>query len=128
MAIVVTNQPVIARGECTWEELQAIHDKMETELGKSGAFIDAVYVCPHHPDKGFKGERPEYKHVCECRKPNPGLLFKAAKDFNIDLAQSIMIGDSERDKKAREAAGCKTSLIIPCNEPNVLLGIVKKVL
>lgn len=111
LAIVVTNQPVIARGDCTWEELQQIHDKMETELGKEGAFVDAIYICPHHPDKGFEGERPEYKFDCNCRKPKPGLLIQAAKDFNIDLSQSIMIGDSERDIEAGEAAGCKAILI-----------------
>ena len=106
LAIVVTNQPVIARGECTWEELQRIHDKMEMELGKEGAFVDAIYVCPHHPDKGFEGERSEYKFDCDCRKPKAGLFLQAAKDFNIDLSQSIMIGDSERDVEAGKNAGC----------------------
>lgn len=116
LAIVVTNQPVIARGECTWEELQQIHDKMETELGKEGAFVDAVYICPHHPDKGFDGERPEYKYDCDCRKPKPGLLIQAAKDFNIDLSQSIMIGDSEVDIRSGKAAGVKkTMMITDCN-------------
>lgn len=117
LAIVVTNQPVIARGDCTWEELQTIHDKMETELGKAGAFVDGIYICPHHPDKGFEGERPEYKHECDCRKPGPGLLFQAAQDFNIDLSQSIMIGDSERDVEAGKNAGCKASLQVEKNAP-----------
>lgn len=112
LAIVVTNQPVIARGDCTWEELQTIHDKMETELGKSGAFVDAIYICPHHPDKDFEGERPEYKQLCGCRKPAPGLLLQAAKDYNINLAESIMIGDSENDINAGVNAGCKTSIMI----------------
>src|SRR5574344_353394 len=94
LAIVVTNQPVIARGEVTWEELNEIHKKMATLLGKKGAYVDGIYICPHHPDKGFEGERPEYKIDCDCRKPKPGLLLQAAKDFNIDLAQSYMIGDS----------------------------------
>lgn len=116
LTIVVTNQPVIARGDCTWEELKLIHDKMETELGKEGAFVDAIYVCPHHPDKGFEGERPEYKFDCNCRKPKPGLLLQAAKDFNIDLSQSIMIGDSDRDVKAGEAAGCKTIIKVEMNQ------------
>ena len=70
--------------------------------------MDAIYICPHHPDKGFEGERPEYKIDCDCRKPKPGLLLQAAKDFNIDLSQSIMIGDSDRDVEAGEAAGCKS--------------------
>lgn len=115
LAIVVTNQPVIARGDCTWEELQQIHDKMETELGKDGAFLDAIYICPHHKDKGFEGERPEYKFDCDCRKPKPGLLLHAAKDFNIDLSQSIMIGDSESDVDAGFKATCKDSLKIEMN-------------
>ena len=85
-----------------------MHRKMVTLLGKDGAYVDAIYICPHHPDKGFVGERPEYKIDCECRKPKPGLLLQAAKDFNIDLSQSIMIGDSDRDVEAGEAAGCKS--------------------
>ena len=86
LAIVVTNQPVIARGEVSWDELHEIHRKMETLLGKDAAYIDGMYICPHHPDKGFEGERPEYKIDCDCRKPKPGLLLQAAKDFNIDLS------------------------------------------
>ncbi len=112
LAIVVTNQPVIARGDCTWEELQEIHDKMETELGKEGAFVDAIYICPHHKDKGFEGERLEYKFDCECRKPKPGLLFQAAKDFNIDLSRSIIIGDSENDVEAGRLAGLEECIKI----------------
>lgn len=112
LTVVITNQPVIARGDCTWEELQQIHDKMETDLGKEGAFVDAIYVCPHHKDKGFEGERPEYKFDCDCRKPKPGLFLKAAKDLNIDLTQSFMIGDSDNDVKAGQMAGCKCSFKI----------------
>ena len=110
LAIVITNQPVIARGDCTFEQLQTIHNKMEMELGKEGAFVDAIYVCPHHTDKGFSGERPEYKCDCDCRKPKPGLLLQAAKDFNIDLSQSYMIGDSDRDVKAGKNAGVKEAI------------------
>ena len=111
LAIVVTNQPVIARGEVSLEELEAIHNKMETLLGQEGAYLDAVYFCPHHPHKGYAGERPEYKVDCACRKPKPGMLLQAAADFNIDLSQSWMIGDGENDVKAGKAAGCKTALI-----------------
>ena len=128
LAIVVTNQPVIARGEVSWEDLNEIHKKMETLLGKEGAYIDGIYICPHHPDKGFEGERPEYKFDCECRKPKPGLLLQAAKDFNIDLSQSIMIGDSERDTKAGEAVGCMNSIKIETNCEESLLNVVKNVL
>ena len=126
LAIIVTNQPVIARGDCTFEELQTIHDKMETELGKVGAFVDAIYVCPHHTDKGFEGERPEYKCSCECRKPKPGLLLQAAKDFNIDLSESYMIGDSHRDVEAGENAEVKKSIKVEENKKNSLLNCVKK--
>ena len=124
LAIVVTNQPVIARGEVSWEELHEIHRKMETLLGKDGAYIDGLYICPHHPDKGFEGERPEYKFDCDCRKPKPGMLLKAAKDFNIDLSQSYMIGDSTSDIEAGKNAGCKDSILIDTNKENALLGAV----
>lgn len=108
LVIVITNQPVIARGEVSEEELHEIHNKMETLLGEKGAYIDALYYCPHHPDKGYAGERIELKKDCSCRKPKPGMILKAAKDFNIDLSQSWMVGDSESDIIAGKRAGCKT--------------------
>ena len=111
LCIVVTNQPVIARGEVTVPQLEEIHNKMETLLGLEGAYIDGLYYCPHHPHKGFEGEIPELKFDCECRKPKPGMLLKAAEDFNIDLSESWMVGDGENDIKAGENAGCKTCLI-----------------
>jgi D-glycero-D-manno-heptose 1,7-bisphosphate phosphatase len=111
LCIVVTNQPVIARGEVTVAELDEIHKKMETLLGFDGCYIDALYCCPHHPHKGYEGEIPELKIDCECRKPKPGMLLKAAKDFNIDLANSWMIGDGENDVKAGKNAGCRTAFI-----------------
>ena len=128
LAIVVTNQPVIARGDCTFEELRAIHEKMETELGKEGAFIDSIYVCPHHTDKGFPGERTEYKCDCDCRKPKPGLLLQATRDFNIDLSASYMIGDGERDVKAGENAGVRKSVRIEGNKPYALLSTIKQII
>lgn len=111
LCIIVTNQPVIARGEVSFSQLEEIHKKMETELGLSGAYIDGVYYCPHHPHKGYEGEVTELKVECECRKPKPGMLLRAAKDFNIDLEQSFMVGDSENDVEAGIAAGCKSILI-----------------
>ena len=117
LAIVVTNQPVVARGELTFSELREIFDKMETLLGKNGAYLDAIYFCPHHPDKGFIGERPELKIVCDCRKPKPGMLLRAAADFNIDLSKSLMVGDSDCDIKAGEAAGCRKNILLASNEP-----------
>ena len=117
LAIVVTNQPVIARGEVTEDELEAIHNKMETLLGNAGAYIDGIYYCPHHPHKGFAGEIAELKGECECRKPKPGMLIKAARDFNLDLGKSWMVGDSEIDMQAGKLAGCKTALIGNGAEP-----------
>lgn len=111
LVIVVTNQPVIARGELSLETLNKIHNKMETLLGKGGAYIDAIYYCPHHPHKGYEGEKSEFKIECECRKPKPGMLIEAANDFNVELSQSWMIGDSESDINAGIFAGCKTVLI-----------------
>ena len=108
-AIVVTNQSAIARNISTFEELAAIHKKMETVLGDRGAKIDELYFCPHHPDKGYPEERTEYKIECQCRKPKPGMLLQAAEEFNIDLNQSIIIGDTERDLLAGKNAGCYTA-------------------
>ena len=70
---------------------------METLLGQEGAYIDGIYFCPHHTDKGFEGEVPELKIDCDCRKPKPGMLLKAAEDFNIDLSQPWMVGDGKND-------------------------------
>lgn len=128
LAIVVTNQPVIARGEVTWEELNEIHKKMATLLGKEGAYVDGIYICPHHPDKGFEGERPEYKIDCDCRKPKPGLLLQAAKDFNIDLSESYMIGDSHRDVEAGENAGVKKSIRVAENCEYSLVNKIRYIL
>lgn len=111
LAIVITNQPVIARGEVTWDQLQEIHNKMETLLGKEGAYLDGIYFCPHHPDKGFKGEIAELKFDCDCRKPKPGLFIRAAEDFNIELSESWMVGDGKNDVLAGKNAGCRTALI-----------------
>lgn len=111
LAIVVTNQPVIARGEISWDELSEIHNKMETLLGLHGAYLDGIYFCPHHPHKGYEGEVPELKIDCDCRKPKPGMLIKASHEYNIDLNKSWMIGDGKNDILAGLNAGCKTALI-----------------
>lgn len=121
LAIVITNQPVIARGECTLEELQLIHNKMETLLGQEGAYIDDLLYCPHHPDKGFEGERIEYKIECECRKPKPGLIYQAANKYNIDLSQSYMVGDSHIDVETALAAGCQAVYIGEQDERNEIV-------
>lgn len=109
LAIVVTNQPVIARGGVTLNELQEIHNKFETLLGLKGAYIDDLLFCPHHPDKGFDGEIPEYKIDCMCRKPKPGMLLESAGKYNIDIEQSWMIGDSQSDIDAGMNAGCRVA-------------------
>lgn len=111
LCIVVTNQPVIARGECSVANLEDIHNRMETLLGAEGAYVDGLYYCPHHPDKGYEGEIPELKIDCDCRKPKIGMLLKAAKDYNIDLKESVMIGDSTLDIKMAEKAGMKSVLV-----------------
>lgn len=96
LAIIATNQPVIARGEVSWVQLDEIFRKMETLLGEKGAYIDDAFICPHHPDRGFAGEVPEYKVDCDCRKPKPGLLLQAAEKYHIDLTKSWMIGERIR--------------------------------
>ena len=101
---------MIARGEVTFEQLDEIHNKMETLLGREGAYL-GIYFCPHHPDKGFTGEIPELKINCDCRKPKPGMILQAAKDFNIDLTSSWMVGDGKNDIECGRNAGCKTCLI-----------------
>lgn len=106
LTIVISNQPVIARGEVTESELEMIHNKMETLLGDYGSYVDDIFYCPHHPDKGFEGEIESLKIDCNCRKPKPGLLFKAAEKYNIDLANSWMIGDRDNDILAGKNAGC----------------------
>ena len=125
LAIVVTNQPVIARGEVTFDELKNIHNKMETLLGNDGAYLDGIYYCPHHPHKGYEGEIPELKIDCECRKPKPGMLLQASKDFNIDVKESWMIGDSDSDILAGENAGCKTARV---TDEESLYDIVERIL
>ena len=111
LCIVITNQPVIARGEVTFEGLEEIHKKMEKLLGQEGAFINDLYYCPHHPDKGYEGEVPELKIKCECRKPSIGLIKRAVEDYNIDLEKSYMIGDSTLDIKLAENANIKSILV-----------------
>ena len=111
LSIVATNQPVIARGEVTFEELDDIHKKLEVELGKGGAYIDDLYFCPHHPDSGFEGEVKELKIDCDCRKPKTGMLVKASKDHNISLSSSWFIGDTTSDIKTGINAGMKTCLL-----------------
>lgn len=112
LAIVVTNQPVVARGLCEIEDVELIHNKMKTLLGKEHVYLDAVEFCPHHPDKGYPEENPIYKIPCDCRKPNIGMIKKCENRFNIDLSQSWMIGDTTIDIQTGKNAGMKTALVL----------------
>jgi len=111
LTIVATNQPVVARGEVTLLQLEEIHKKMETELGKDGAYLDDVFFCPHHPHKGYEGEIKALKIDCNCRKPKIGMLEQAAEKYNIDLSQSWYIGDTTMDIQTGKNAGMKTILV-----------------
>lgn len=109
--VVITNQPVIARGEASEEDVAAIHRRLEWDLGQAGAFVDAIYFCPHHPDRGFPGERPDLKIACDCRKPGTGLIEQACRDIRIDLRSSWMIGDQTRDVELARRAGMRSVLV-----------------
>jgi len=111
LAVVVTNQPVIARNITDFNGLMQIHNKMEWLLGKQGCYLDAIYFCPHHPDSGYPGERKEFKVDCDCRKPKPGMILRAAEELNIDLEKSFIIGDRESDILAGKNARIKTILV-----------------
>lgn len=103
--IVVTNQPGIAKGNMSYADLSEIHKKLETELGSRRAWVDEIYFCPHHPDKGFAGEVPELKINCECRKPKTGMFLHAQKAYVVDFSKSVLVGDSHRDRDAAQALG-----------------------
>ncbi len=112
LAILVTNQPVVARGLCQIEDVENIHKKLETLLGREGAYLDKICFCPHHPDKGYPEENPDYKISCHCRKPDIGMLEDCAQQFNIDLAESWIIGDTTVDIQTGKNAGTKTVLVL----------------
>ncbi len=109
--VIVTNQPVIARGEASLQTLRRIHNRLDTELGKDGAYVDALYFCPHHPDSGFPGEMHELKIDCDCRKPRTGMVAKAASDLNIALDRSWMVGDTTSDIEMARRAGLRAILV-----------------
>ena len=106
LVIVVTNQSGVARNFYAEDDVKKIHDFMQNDLKNFGAHIDAFYYCPHHPE----GVVEKYKKVCNCRKPKPGMILQAAKDFDIDLKQSILFGDSQRDIDAAKNAGLKAGI------------------
>src|SRR6516164_7068732 len=109
--VVLTNQPMIAHGEVSAEDLARIHRRLEWELGKEGAFLDGIYVCPHHPDSGFPGERADLKIACDCRKPATGLAERACAELNLDMGRSWMVGDQTRDIEMARRAGLRSVLL-----------------
>lgn len=111
LAILVTNQPVVAKGFCTEADIAVIHNKLDTLLGREHAYLDRVYWCPHHPEKGFAGERPELKMDCDCRKPKPGMVLQAARDLNLDLTACWLVGDTTTDVETARNAGIKSVLL-----------------
>lgn len=108
LAVVISNQPVIARGEATFEQVEETFCKIETLLGNEGAYLDGIFYCPHHPRGGYEGEVAELKIQCECRKPNTGLIDSAAIRFNLDISKCFFVGDSNVDVLTARNAG------IPC--------------
>ncbi len=112
LAVVVTNQPVVARGMCSMEDVKQIHRKLQTLLGREGAYVDDILFCPHHPDRGYPEENPAYKISCDCRKPAVGMIRQAAERFHIDLDHSWIIGDSTVDIQTGRNAGMKTVLVL----------------
>jgi mannose-1-phosphate guanylyltransferase/phosphomannomutase len=111
LTVVVTNQPVVARGLCDENQVRNIHAKMEWLLGSEGAFVDAIYYCPHHPAAGYAGENAAYKVACGCRKPALGLIETAARDYNIDIGSSYFVGDTTTDLQTGRAAGMTSVLV-----------------
>jgi len=111
LAVVITNQPVVARGMCTLETLHDINKKLQTLLGREHVYVDDIFMCLHHPDKGYPEEDPTYKIECDCRKPKPGMILNAAAKYNIDLSKSWFIGDRTTDVLCGINAGVKTVLL-----------------
>jgi D-glycero-D-manno-heptose 1,7-bisphosphate phosphatase len=107
VVIVASNQAGIAHGYYREEDAILFHQAMKENLAKEGAYIDAIYYCPHHPEA--KIER--YRVDCDCRKPKPGMLTRAEKELNIDLKQSFIVGDKLSDIEAGKRAGCKTIMV-----------------
>ncbi len=112
LGICVTNQPSVARGLCQIEDIERIHRKMETLLGREGAYLDDIYFCPHHPDKGYPEENPFYKTECTCRKPKTGMIDQAVKQYHIDRKESWIIGDTTLDIQTGKNAGLRTVLLL----------------
>ncbi|WP_434304823.1 D-glycero-alpha-D-manno-heptose-1,7-bisphosphate 7-phosphatase [Clostridium botulinum] len=111
LCIVVSNQSVVARNLCSLEDVLKINNKMQELLGQSCAWIDDIFICPHHPDVGYKDENKEYKIKCKCRKPNVGMIEEAKRKYNINIEESYVIGDETGDIKLGKNARMKTILV-----------------
>lgn len=111
LAVGVTNQPVLARGDVSWAELNRIHATLDHLLGEGKAYLDRMYVCPHHPVSGFAGEVSALKIECDCRKPRTGLIDRAVRELVITRCGSWMVGDSSSDIRAGALAGLRTILV-----------------
>lgn len=111
LSFLITNQPVVARNLCDISVVTRIHSKLETLLGREGAYLNDIYFCPHHPDKGYPEENPDYKIECECRKPKTGMINRALSDYNIDIEASWLIGDMTVDVQTGINANMKTILV-----------------
>lgn len=111
LAVLITNQPVVARGEVDEIGLKKIHNKLELELSNYGAYLDRIYYCPHHPDKGFAGERIDLKYICDCRKPQTGMIERACSDLGISKDQAWFIGDTTIDVEAARRAAIASILV-----------------
>lgn len=111
LAIVVTNQSVVARGICDITEVENMHKKMEILLGEKGAYLDDIIFCPHHPDKGYPEENADYKIKCKCRKPLTGMIDRMIEKYNISKEQSYIVGDTTTDIQLGKNAGIKTVLV-----------------
>ena len=124
LTVVVTNQSVIARGKCTEADMKLIHLRLQSLIGEYGASIDRIYYCPHYPDQEISGGREDLKVVCDCRKPKPGLIMRAAKDMNIDLNLSWMVGDATRDIEAANRAGISSILLSKQDSSDIQSSVI----
>jgi histidinol-phosphate phosphatase family protein len=111
LCFLITNQPVVARNLCDELVVRKIHNKLETLIAEQGAYLDNMYYCPHHPDRGFPGENPDYKIDCDCRKPKTGMIERAKREFNVDIKCSWLIGDTTTDLQTGKNAGVQTILL-----------------
>lgn len=112
LCIVLTNQPVIARNLCTFDDVLEINEELKRMLFKANrAYLDDIFICPHHPDRGYPEENEEFKVECECRKPKIGMIKEAQKKYEIDLSGSYLIGDTTIDVQTGKNAGLKTILV-----------------